>query len=187
MKTEITPEEISLIKSVQNGSELAFTKLFNMYKPFVERLLETYLHDRDEAKDITNVVFLKVYEKISMFTDYSSFGGWLRILTKNVAIDYLRTIKMNNSIDDNQNILKRLDEDVADTENSYISKMTYDKLVELFDTLPPSYRDVCELFYVENMTVAQISEALNMPKGTIKSNLHRMRKIFKKRFNLKAC
>lgn len=188
MKTEITPEEISLIKSVQSGSQTAFTKLFNRYKPFVEGILVTYLHDRDEARDITNVVFLKVYEKISMFTDYSSFGGWLRILTKNVAIDYLRTVKMNNSIDEDKTALKRLDEDVIDTETSYISKMTYDSLVELFDTLPPSYRDVCELFYVENMTVAQISEALNMPKGTIKSNLHRMRKIFKNNLKLtNAC
>lgn len=186
MSPEITPEEIELIKSVQAGSEPAFAVLFKRYKPFVENLLETYLHDKDESRDIANVVFLKVHEKISKFTNYSSFGGWLRILTKNVAIDYLRTVKQNTLLEDNSAV-QRLDEDVEDTEISYINKMTCDKLIELFDILPPSYREVCELFYVQNMTVAQISEALNVPKGTIKSDLHRMRKIFRKHLKVKAC
>src|SRR5574344_771978 len=104
MSPEITPEEIELIKSVKAGSKTAFSKLFKQYKPFVEKLLYTYIKDMDEARDIANIVFLKVYEKIAMFTDYSSFGGWLRILTKNVAIDYLRTVKQNKSLEDDESI-----------------------------------------------------------------------------------
>ena len=182
MSPEITPEEIELIKSAKAGSEPAFTMLFNKYKSFVEHLLCKYIQDMDEARDITNVVFLKVHENLSKFTNYQSFGGWLRILTKNVAIDYLRTVKSN--INSEELLTTRINEDSEDTESKYISKMTYESLLKLFDILPPSYRDVCELFYVENMTVAQISEALNMPKGTIKSDLHRMRKIFKNHLNL---
>lgn len=179
MSPNITPEEIELIKSAKAGSKSAFTQIFNRYKGFVDNLLYTYIKDMDEARDITNLVFLKVHEKLSKFTAYSSFGGWLRILTKNVAIDYLRTVKDNQY--GNETVLNaRINEDIADTEKSYIDKMTYDDLISLFDILPPSYRDVCELFYVENMTVSQISEALNVPKGTIKSDLHRMRKIIKK-------
>lgn len=179
MKHDITQEEIELIKSAQAGSELAFSQLFKRYKPFVDSLLYTYIKDKDEARDITNIVFLRVHEKLSKFTSYSTFGGWLRILTKNVAIDYLRTVKDTYSLQ--ENVSKSiLDEGTLDTEQSYINKMTYDNLLELFDKLPPSYRDACRLFYIENMTVQQISEALNMPTGTIKSDLHRMRKIFKK-------
>lgn len=176
---KITPEEIELIKSAKAGSQSAFAQIFKKYKSFVEKLLYTYIKDMDESRDITNIVFLKVYEKLSKFTDYSSFGGWLRILTKNVAIDYLRTVK-DNQFGDEFSLSSRLNENISDTERSYVDKMTYDSLIDLFDILPPSYREVCELFYVENMTVAQISEALHVPKGTIKSDLHRMRKIFKK-------
>lgn len=178
MSPKITLEEIELIKSAKAGSESAFTRLFEKYKGFVDRLLYTYIKDMDEARDITNIVFLKVHEKLSKFTDYSSFGGWLRILTKNVAIDYLRTVK-DNQFGDEVSLNSRLNESIVDTEQSYIDKMTYDKLIDLFDILPPSYRDICELFYVKNMTVSQISKALNVPKGTIKSDLHRMRKIIK--------
>lgn len=184
MSQEITPKEIELIKSAKAGSEPAFTQLFNLYKPFVDSLLCTYIKDKDEARDITNVVFLKVHEKLEKFTNYQSFGGWLRILTKNVAIDYLRTVKSNEYSDEKLSNTS-LDSESDDTEMSYINKMTYDRITQMFDSLPKSYRDVCNLFYIENMTVAQISEALNMPKGTIKSNLHRTRKALKKLLNLK--
>lgn len=184
MKHDITPEEIELIKSAQAGSELAFSQLFKRYKPFVDSLLCTYIKDKDEARDITNIVFLRVHEKLSKFTNYSTFGGWLRILTKNVAIDYLRTVKDSYSLQDNVSS-SILDEDCEDTETSYINKMTYDSIIAMFDKLPPSYREACKLFYIENMTVAQISEALNMPKGTIKSDLHRMRKILKNLLKVK--
>lgn len=178
MKSTITPEEIDLIKSAQAGNEPAFTRLFNRYKPFVEGLLYSYIKDKDEARDIVNIVFLRVHEKLSKFTNYSTFGGWLRILTKNVAIDYLRTVKTNYSLQSDTPI-SILDEEYEDTETSYINKITYDRIVEMFEQLPPWYKDVCKLFYINNLSILQISKALNMPKGTIKSDLHRIRKILK--------
>ena len=89
----ITQSEIETIKEAQKGNELAFNKLFNRYKEFVDNVLFHYVNDMDEAKDLTNVVFLKVHQKLSTFTDYSSFGGWLRIIANRTAIDYLRKVK----------------------------------------------------------------------------------------------
>ena len=89
----ITSTEIEIIKKAQAGDELAFNALFNKYKGFVENILFQYIKDMDEAKDIANIVFLKVYNKLSTFTDYSSFGGWLRIITNRTAIDYLREME----------------------------------------------------------------------------------------------
>ena len=181
----ITPEEIQTIKDAQAGSMKAFNRIFYRYKGFVENLLFQYLKDMDEAKDLANIVFLKVYEKLSKFTAYDSFGGWLRILTKNTAVDYLRAIsnKINVSTDD-QNKQLQLTDESGDSETNIVNKMTYDYLIGLIDTLPPSYRETCKLFYVENMTVAQIAEALQIPKGTVKSNLFRTRKHFQKTLNL---
>lgn len=176
----ITPEEIQTIKDAQAGSMKAFNRIFYRYKSFVEGLLFHYLKDMDEAKDLANIVFLKVYDKLSQFTAYDSFGGWLRILTKNTAIDYLRTIKnkVGVSIDGSSKKLQLAD--ISGDDTDVVDKMTYDYLIDLIDTLPPSYRESCRLFYVENLTVAQIAEALNIPPGTVKSNLFRMRKILKK-------
>lgn len=181
----ITPEEIKTIKDAQAGSMKAFNRIFYRYKPFVESILYKYLNDMDEAKDLTNVVFLKVYDKLSKFTAYDSFGGWLRILTKNTAVDYLRTIGNKTSVStDDQNKKLQLSDESGDGEISISNKMTYDYLIGLIDTLPPSYRESCRLFYVENMTVEQIAEALQIPSGTIKSNLFRFRKQVKKLLRL---
>ena len=178
-KVDITPEEISLIKEAQAGSKLAFSRLFKRYKPFVDQLLYTYIKDKDEARDITNIVFLKVHEKLSSFTNYQSFGGWLRVLAKNVAIDYLRTVKDLSPLQ--ETLSYALDEGTLSMETSYINKMTYNTLVQMINKLSPPYRDSCYLFYVENLTIEQIATALNIPIGTIKSNLSRGRKILQRK------
>lgn len=97
----ITPEEIALIKDAQAGNELAFNKLFEKYKRFVFIVLNQFINDEDESKDLVNIVFLKVYNKLSTFKEYDSFGGWLRIISNRTAIDYLRrTHNRNQSLDE---------------------------------------------------------------------------------------
>lgn len=176
---KITEKEIAIIKSAQTGDERAFARLFNHYKTFVDNLLNSYLNDIDEARDLTNEVFLKVYQKLSKFTSYDSFGGWLRTLSKNTAIDYLRHKTEDLVLDDEESgIVSR--EHSGDDEQSVIDKITYNDIIHQMDALPPLYRDVCELYYRDNLTVKQISEAKNIPKGTIKSYLFRFRKKFNK-------
>ena len=179
----ITQEEIGTIKEAQSGNKAAFSTLFRKYKGFVENLLTKYVKDEDEAHDICNIVFLKVHNKLSTFTAYDSFGGWLRILTRNTAIDYLRSMKSKNtSIEDVDDRLS-LKESIASTEEDLINRLTYKRILEEFDKLPDTTRKVCNLFYVNNLTVEQISKALKMPTGTIKSTLFRTRKRIKKQFN----
>ena len=181
---KITPAEIETIKDAKAGSMKAFNRIFRRYKPFVERVLFQYLNDMDEARDLTNNVFLKVYDKLSLFTRYESFGGWLRILAKNTAIDYLRsnTNVINVSADDDKKKLQL--KDTSGDNLSIEDKMTYDYLISLIDTLPPSYRESCKMFYVDNLTVAQIASILKIPTNTVKSNLFRMRKMIRKKLKL---
>jgi RNA polymerase sigma-70 factor (ECF subfamily) len=179
---KITPEEIGIIKDAKAGKESAFNMIYYKYKEFVISLLYQYLNDMDEAKDLSNIVFLKVYQKLSKFTDYSSFGGWLRILTKNTAIDYLRTLKNKAiSIDDQENGIQLSNiSNVADENRS----LTYTNLIEMFDSLPETNKKVVKLYYESGMTVAQISKAMNVPVGTIKSYLYRTRNNLKKQLKL---
>lgn len=58
MDKRITESEIQLIKQAQKGNELAFNKLFNRYKEFIDNVLFSYVNDMDEARDLTNIVFL---------------------------------------------------------------------------------------------------------------------------------
>ena len=180
----ITEKEIALIKSAQSGNEKAFNKLFYMYKGFVEALLTDYLKDRDEARDITNVVFLKVHNKLSMFVDYDSFGGWLRILTRNTAIDYLRTIKEKQQYVEPTSY--KLDSNVQNREEfDLINQMTLDSILSKLDKMTETKKKVLQMFYGEGYTINDISKCIGMPKGSIKSILFRFRQQVFKQFNLK--
>ena len=180
-----TPQiEIETIKQAQRGSVKDFNKIFYKYKTFVEHILKDYVKDTDEAKDLANIVFLKIHDKIKSFTDYKNFKGWIYSLTKNTAIDYLRTIKEKTvSIDDTERNIQ-LSEEEIDKELSYTNQYTYDYVTSLFDDLPEQYSRICKMFYINNLTINQISTKLNVPKGTIKSYLHRSRSIIKNQLKL---
>lgn len=187
MKTpRITPEEVGIIKRAQAGDESAFNALFSRYKGFVDHLLFHYIKDMDEARDVTNIVFLKVHAKLSKFTAYDSFGGWLRILTNRTAIDYLRETKNKRLASDIKE--ERLSSDIqGSTENDLVNHLTYKELLSEFDKLPEVTRKIFELFYVEDKTVEEISEAFHpkIPTGTIKSTLSRTRRKLKNKLKLK--
>ena len=185
MKTpRITSEEVGIIKRAQAGDESAFNALFYKYKGFVENILFSYIKDMDEARDIANIVFLKVHEKLSLFKDYDSFGGWLRIITNRTAIDYLREMKNKTDVLGNADNRLPSDESSRSMEDDVVDHMTYDNIISEFEKLPETTRKVCQLFYVNNLTVEQIKDALNIPTGTIKSMLFRTRSKLKKQLNI---
>ena len=176
----ITESEIKMVREAKAGSKTAFTRIFETYKDFVSNLLYGYIKDKAEAEELTNLVFLKVYEKLSKFTDYSSFGGWLRILAKNTAIDYLRTVKgYKQSLDSTEHRTQLQVSDGSD-EMTAINRVTYNQIIELIKKMSPLYRDSIYMYYVDNLSVAEISEVLNIQEGTIKSNLFRGRQQLKK-------
>lgn len=185
MNPRITPEEVGTIKRAQAGDESAFNALFYRYKGFVENLLFQYLKDMDEAKDVANIVFLKVHDKLSKFTAYDSFGGWLRILTNRTAVDYLRSQKNKRNATDVKE--ERLSFDTPGcTENDLVNHITCKQLRSEFNKLPEITRKIFERFYIDNMTVEEISESFNprIPTGTIKSTLSRTRRKLRKRLKL---
>lgn len=181
----ITPEEVGIIKRAQAGDESAFNALFFRYKGFVENLLFHYIKDIDEAKDVTNIVFLKVHDKLSLFSEYDSFGGWLRVLTNRTAIDYLREMKNKSTVLGDSDDRLSSEETSCSAEDDLVNRLTYEQILAEFEKFPETTCKVLKLFYVNNMTVEQISEKLNVPTGTIKSTLSRTRRKLKNKLKIK--
>lgn len=180
----ITQSEIETIKSAQQGNMLAFNKLFSRYKEFVDNILFSYVNDMDEAKDLTNVVFLKVHQKLSTFTDYSSFGGWLRIIANRTAIDYLRRMKEKavELGDDTGRLPVELTN--ASEEEDLVNLLEYEALLKEFEKLPEKTQRIFNLFYVDDLTTDEISKVLKIPIGTIKAILSRTRRKIKNNLNI---
>lgn len=184
MDTRITESEIQLIKQAQEGDENAFNKLFYRYKEFVDNVLFTYVNDIDEAKDLTNVVFLKVHQKLLTFKDYSSFGGWLRIIANHTAIDYLRRMK-EKAVELGEDT-GRLPVELTSSseEGDLVNLLEYESLLKEFKKLPEKTQRIFNLFYIEDLSVDEISKVLHIPTGTIKATLSRTRRKIKNNLNV---
>lgn len=184
MNPKITPEEIGIIKRAQAGEKLAFNLLFTKYKGFVDNLLNLYIHDIDEAKDITNIVFLKVYDKLSTFTDYTSFGGWLRTIATHTAIDYLRRMKDAPVVMESIGDRLSLSNPIVLNESDLVNHDQVEAIDDVISTFSEKTQRILNLYYHDGLDTSEISKALRIPVGTIKSVLSRTRKRIQKHFNL---
>lgn len=176
----ITQLEIETIKKAQAGDKIAFSKLFKKYKGFVDHVLFTYIKDMDEAKDLTNLVFLKVHQKLSQFVEYDTFGGWLRIIANHTAIDYLRRRKERalgiGEEGDSKSEHVTTSKEFDDEEDSLASYLNRDIIKQAMSSFPYSTQRIFYLFYVKDLTCEEIGNIMKMPEGTIKARLSRTRK-----------
>lgn len=86
-------EEKLLVEQARDGSEKAFNALYNKYYKTVWYTANNVVRNTDAADDITSMVFTKVYLKLQSFTNHISFEMWLKTITVNTAIDYIRRNK----------------------------------------------------------------------------------------------
>jgi RNA polymerase sigma-70 factor (ECF subfamily) len=133
-----------------------------------------YSRSADEAVEILNDGFLKIFSKLSLYSPGLSFNGWLRKIMINSAIDYFRRNERHyHSLD----ISHVQDESMSET---VLDKLSAEEIISLIQRLPPSYRMVFNLFVIEGYHHEEIANQLNITVGTSKSNLAMARNKLKK-------
>lgn len=181
----ITKSEIVLIKRAKNGDMIAFNRLYYKYRHFVEGVIFQYIKDKEMSKDLADEVFIKVHNKLSTFINYSSFGGWLRIIANRIAIDYLRKTKTEKSLVEYDSDRLSFENILTNTpEDDLVNRTKVEELYSIVNNCSESTRKVFKLFYKDNLTIDMISNILRMPVGTIKSILSRTRNTIRKQLKI---
>ncbi len=137
-----------------------------------------YAHNRDEAVEIMNDSFIKVFKNIANYKTGQSFKGWFRRILVNTAIDHYRK---------NNKHYNHFDEDIIDEEIfdlSAVNSLELTDLMELLNELPEQYRLTFNLFEIEGYSHEEIAKMLNIAVGTSRSNLARAKKILRKAYTL---
>ncbi len=138
-----------------------------------------YAANREEAEEILQEGFLKVFEKIEQFRSAGSFEGWVRRIMVNAALERFRTKRKVQVADvdfDKLNETAGMEEDIT-------GKMETKELLEMVQTLPPAYRLVFNLYVFEGMKHREIASELGISEGTSKSNLSDARLLLQKAVN----
>ena len=181
-KTEQRYDEI--IDGCLNGERRYQQRVYELFYGRMMAVCLRYTKNTDQAKDILQDGFIKVFASLEKFNRDGSFEGWVRRIMVNTAIDHFRRTKNSylllgedRSIED----FADLDESIADEdgeENEWDLKPT--DVINALQKLTPVYRTVFNLFVFEELTHKEIAEMLGINIGTSKSNFSKARARLKK-------
>lgn len=146
-------------------------ELYNRYAPKMYGLCLRYASNSEEAEDILQEGFIKVFNKIGSFRKEGSFEGWMRRIFVNTAIEQFRK-KIHL-----QPITEYEENTVEGKYLSVLDSMAEKDIIQLVQQLSPGYRTVFNMYVVEGYTHKQIADALGISEGTSKSQLSRAKQI----------
>jgi RNA polymerase sigma factor (sigma-70 family) len=136
-----------------------------------------YSGNNEEARDILQEGFIKIFENLGNYKHEGSFEGWMRRITVNTALEKFRNKGSLYRVDD----IDQVPELDAEPDNQDYAGLEAADLLEIIRELPPKYRMVFNLFAIEGYSHKEISEMINISEGTSKSNLSRARTILQRR------
>jgi len=167
------PEKI--IQGCKKGKQRYQEELYHLLAPKMYGLCLKYANDRDDAKDIMQDGFIKVFGKIDQFGEKGSFEGWVRRIMINTALEKYRSQVTMYSLDERMPLS---DEGVQST---VIDNLSAEDLLVLIGQLTPKYRMVFNLYAIDGFSHKEIGEMLGISEGTSKSNLSRARVILQEK------
>jgi len=136
-----------------------------------------YSANNEEARDILQDGFIKIFENLVYYKHEGSFEGWMRRITVNTALEKFRSRHKLYRVDD----IDLIPEPDAEPDNQDYAGLEAADLLEIIRELTPKYRMVFNLYAIEGYSHKEISKMVNISEGTSKSNLSRARAILQRR------
>lgn len=166
-------DEFELIESFKNGDEFAFVGLYNRFKGPVFAFCFKMLMSREQAQDVMQETFLRVYENRDRLLKSASFRSWLFTIARNQCLNQIRT--GGRQVNVGQEVLER----TATTETPF-TQMDKSEQVEFVSTflgkLKPEYREVLVLREYQNLSYEEIAAVTRNSLSSVKSRLFKARK-----------
>ncbi|MEH7009736.1 RNA polymerase sigma factor SigW [Neobacillus niacini] len=169
------------IKQVIKGDQDAFAEIVEIYSNGIYQLGFRMLGNRHEAEDIAQEAFIRAYVNIKSFNQDLKFSTWLFRIATNLCIDRIRKKKPDYYLDaevsgtDGLTMYSQLASNSPLPEKELESLELQESVQKEILKLPEKYRSVIVLKYIEELSLNEISEILDLPLGTVKTRIHRGR------------
>lgn len=172
-------DDAQLVREFQRTADPAsFGELVARHREQVFRLVVSILgRGREgEAEELTQDIFVKVHHKLDQFRGEAAFSSWVYRIAYNQALDQRSTLRFKaRHVSEEALTMTPTSDRTADPLDNALSSDLEETVEECLDELPDLYRSILHLHYWLGMTVAEISDTLSTPTGTIKSYMHRAR------------
>ncbi len=160
-----------LISGCIDGNRSCQKRLYELYYGRMMAVSMRYAKNYEEARDILNEGFMKVFTNIHKYKPSHSLESWIKRIVINTAIDHYRKNKKHQ----NQVDLDYASGEADHSNVSVISKLSAQEILKLVQKLSPAYRTVFSLYVMEGYNHREIAEKLGISEGTSKSNLAKAR------------
>ncbi len=174
------PDIKNIIKGCLAGNRRDQELLYRRHAAKLYAVCLQYSGNDEEARDILQDGFIKIFENLIHYKHEGSFEGWMRRIVVNTALEKYRSKHNLHRVDD----IDLIPEPDADPETDDYSGLEAVDLLDIIRELPPKYRMVFNLFAIEGYSHREISQMFNISEGTSKSNLSRARIILQKKVSL---
>ncbi len=166
-----------IIEKIKAGNTEAWNMLIDRYSKKVYNLALNFAGNSDDASDITQDIFLKVYGNMDKFQEGGNFNAWILRLSKNYCIDYWRKSKhYRQKLELDEGIyVEGVHDAVYTPEDNLIKEDEIKFLRQKLQLLPPDLRSLIIMRDIQNYSYQEISENLDIPLGTTKSRINRAR------------
>jgi RNA polymerase sigma factor (sigma-70 family) len=183
MKRDGKDELEELISGCLKNDRKCQQQVFKLFYSKMMAVCMRYAKDRDEAKDLLQEGFIKVFSNLENYGNNGSFEGWIRRIMVNTAIDSYRKEK-RSLLDVNSEMVDRFgneDEsyDEDDNNDDYLS-ISPEMVMQEVQNLSPAYKAVFNLYVIEGFPHKEIAEKLGISEGSSKSNLSKAKRNLKK-------
>lgn len=172
------------LEILQASPSQAIETIMNTYGDDIKRLVFAYVKNAADTDDVTQEVFVTIYQKLSTFQGNSTLKSWIYAIAINKCKDYLRSWHSRN-----QRLRERLiqsshtsKEETTTPEEKALEKDYASELFRKVMELPIKYREVIILYYFKEFSTKEISQVLNMNEATVRTRLNRGREKLKECF-----
>lgn len=169
-----------LISEIKQGDDQAFAELVDLYKDKVYQVAYRMVGHPQEAQDVAQEAFLRVYTNLEKYDVNRKFSTWLFRIATNVAIDRLRKRKPDFYLQDK---VKGTEDITYESQLAATDDLPEDQVVQFelqdwiqaeINHLPPKYRTAIILKYLEDLSLKEISDIMDLPVATVKTRIHRV-------------
>lgn len=151
--------------------------LYERFAPRMYGVCLRYTSDPDEAQDILQEGFIKVFRHLEKFRQEGSFEGWIRRIMVNTAIEHFRKRKTLNQVTEKEEL------SLESPEENALDRLAEKDIIALIQQLSPGYRTVFNLYVIEGYGHKEIASMLGISEGTSKSQLARAKSVLQKMVN----
>jgi RNA polymerase sigma-70 factor (ECF subfamily) len=167
----------ALVERCRAGSDAAFRELVDRYKKLVYGVILRTVSDRSRADDLAQEVFLRVHRGLASFRGESSLATWLFRITRNVCAEVRDPRRFEQSLEALEAAGPRLDPGGPD--RAFADVELRDRLDVALAQLTPAARFLIAAHYLGGQKYEELAQALDMPIGTVKTHLHRAKRLLR--------